>query len=692
MRSLIWKEVRENLKWAGVPALLILLPLLLLGAPDEPVPSLTGMLLLYLIAALFGALLGFLQVFFEARGDQRALLLHRPLSRSRIFLGKVIAGVAIYLLAVGVPFACVEAWMARPGHMPAPYAWRTGLFWLADLLAGVVYYFAGMLTAQREARWYGSRGLGLAAALLCSFLVWSVQEFWLALAAVATFGALAGVAAWGSFLTGGAYAPQPRLARAALATTLLAGLLVVSFVGKLIVGQWLESPRSSMYVLDRHGRVLVVAWESSVGPTEPVTDLDGRPADLQGQRMDRNLIEEIEAPFARMDWPTFRSYRNKGRYYVKYSNDTRPIEEHWYYAPEQGRLLGYDAEFGQFLGSFGPDGFAPAGRAPGERFQGEVSYPTRLWDAWSPAYLAFPGRVYDVDFSRRTIRTLFTPPAGEAVVWAGRLRDRREKRVRAVVSTDRSIHVLTEAGEPVVSAPRPYDRRLYQLSSVSRLEGPERYVFWYAPSLGEPAEAARLPQYLVEYDAAGRELSRRTLPRLAPPEPSRAAALFGLATPPAELATLAGSLYHLRSEARSSNGMDTWVHLAVLEDWTGDFVPGIARGTGNKSGLLPLFAALSLLSGAACALACFLLARRYAFSGARRVGWALCGLLFGWTGLALLLVLQDWPARVSCPSCRRPRRVDRDRCDDCGAPHAAPAPDGTEVFEESAALIPAQSV
>ena len=38
--------------------------------------------------------------------------------------------------------------------------------WLADVLTGLVYYFAGMLTAQREARWYGSRCLGLAAALV----------------------------------------------------------------------------------------------------------------------------------------------------------------------------------------------------------------------------------------------------------------------------------------------------------------------------------------------------------------------------------------------------------------------------------------------------------------------------------------------------------------------------------------------
>ena len=37
--------------------------------------------------------------------------------------------------------------------MPAPYQWQTGLPWLADILSGLVYYFAGMLTAQRQTPW-----------------------------------------------------------------------------------------------------------------------------------------------------------------------------------------------------------------------------------------------------------------------------------------------------------------------------------------------------------------------------------------------------------------------------------------------------------------------------------------------------------------------------------------------------------
>ena len=54
----------------------------------------------------------------------------------------------------------------------------------------------------------------------------------------------------------------------------------------------------------------------------------------------------------------------------------------------------------------------------------------------------------------------------------------------------------------------------------------------------------------------------------------------------------------------------------------------------------------------------------------------------------LMLVALDWPARVSCPSCGKPRRVDRERCERCGTPHALPAADGTEVFEADASATP----
>jgi hypothetical protein len=684
MKSLIWKECHEILKWA-------LLPMLLVGAIKalHPVPpSLMDdefLQFLSLVAAVSGAVLGFLQVFFESRDDRRALLLHRPVSYSQIFLGKTIAGVGLYLLALGIPFACAVGWSATPGHIAAPFRWPMALPWLADILTGVVYYFAGMLTAQREAHWYGSRGFGLAAASLCSFLVWTLPEFWHALLAIVVMGALVAAAAWGSFLTGGSYAPQPRLAKTALAVTFLAGLLILSVTVKLVIGAWFDADNKDRYTLDRGGRVLAVHSERGKSPS--VTDLEGQePPELKGKRLDYHAIREIEAPVSGNAWPKFNSYRNPGRFSVPYQNDSSSGGERWFYVPDQGRLLGYDLPSKRLIGSFGPDGFISPDQQPRERFQGELYYPTMPFATGSPAYLSFPGGAYTVDFARRTLQTLFTPAQGQTVLWAIRWKDEKHQSALAFVGTDRSVHIVNETGTPIFSAPRAYDLENHGTLRVGRLENPHRFVVWYEPSWHLRTEAVKtMSSYLVEYDAAGREMARRTLPHRPLIKASYTHALLGLITPMAEAAALVSATESLGYPAGLTRGEEVRLLPFFLEELTQYFIPGAGLDRTAEDGSFFVFEALILLSGVVCALTCFLLARCYVFSRARCIGWSLCGLLFGPAGVLLMLALQEWPARIACPGCRKPRVVTRAACEHCGAAHAPPAADGTEIFEPTAA-------
>ena len=684
MKALILKELRENLKWVPLPGLAILL-VFLIDKPDEPMLDVTAAFFFCLIGVAFAAALGFLQIFFEGHGDKRSLLLHRPLSPSRIFLGKTIAGVGLYLLALGIPFVCVESWMARPGYMPAPYHWRTSLPWLADILSGLVYYFAGMLTAQRDVRWYGSRGLAVAAAFMCSYLVWTLPEFWQALVAIGIMGLGVSLAAYGSFRSGGAYIPQSRLPKAALAMTFLAGLLIVSVLGKQLIGEWFDSGVEWAYHPDRQGRVLMVLSKQG-GEIGHWLDLTGRePADLKG----KEIGSKIKVPYTINETPLNWSYRNSGRFYVQCTNDSKPSQEIWYYDQTQSRLFGYDTILHQGLGSFGPDGFVPSGQQSGERFLGELLFRSDRWNAMPAQFLAFPGGVYDVNFTWRTIRTLFTPAAGETVTcarwWSDDL-DRKRKRV--VVSTDKSFHFLKGAGSPAVSLPRAYDFHKYRFVFLGLFEKPERYFVWYQSWIAwtsylEPEEFRNLPGPLHEYDAAGRELASQIVPPPAYPEAPAAQALFGLVTPMTEAATLVGATRYLRSEARSNGCTHKPVLLGFLEN-SQYYIPGTAPDKSTPGGLVSGYLALILLSAAASALGCFLLASRYAFSNTRRLGWALVGFLFGWVGLVLMLVLQEWPARIACPKCGKLRVVTHDNCEHCGAAHAVPALDGTEIFDPGA--------
>ncbi len=659
MKALILKEWRENLKWVPLPGLVILL-VFLIDKPDQPMPAATDAYYLCLTAVVFGAALGFLQIFFEAHGDKRSLLLHRPISRSRIFLAKALAGVGLYALALGIPFVFLETWLATPGRVPAPYHWRTSLPWLADILSGLVFYFAGMLTAQRAARWYGSRVLPLVAAFSCSCLVWALPEFWQALLGIGIAGLLVGVAAWGSFLTGGAYAPQPLFTRAALAMTFLAGLLVVSVMGKQMIGEWFEPGMLYQVDVDYQGRVLFSTHKMAGGEIA-VTNLNGQAKnDLigGGWRAEGTILET----------PVHWGYRHNSRFYVECGNGSKPGNERWYYDQTQGRLFGYDKYYRQLLGSIGPDGFTPAGQQSAERFRGKLRYRTNRGQAMESEYLAFPGGVYAVDFARRTIRTLFTPAAGETVTFAVRWRE------RVVVCTDRSFHVLTKESAPLVSVPRVFDFEKYGNVIIGRLENPGRYYVWYELSywVREPEEYKSEPSHLLEYDAAGRELARRTVPPFPFPAASYAEALFGLVTPMTEAATLVGVSQNLRSKERSKGSTQKSSLLDYL-DGIQSFIPGTSptvvqsAAKATPTGLIAGYIALILLSAAASALVCFLLARLSAFSRARSIGWALVGFLFGWVGLVLLLVVQEWPARIACPKCRELRVVTRDTCEHCGA-------------------------
>jgi hypothetical protein len=707
MKSLIWKECHENLKWAVLPAILIFAPMGLSGAPG----LLDTQFLYYvtLVSAVFGAALGFLQVFPESGGDKRALLLHRPLSRSRIFLAKALAGAGIYLVAVGLPIACFVGLAATPDHVAEPFGWPMVLPMLADMLAGLVYYFAGMLTAQREARWFGSRCLGLAAGVFCSITVWVAPEFWQALLVIFIMMALAGTAAWGSFLAGGVNASQPRLAKAALGTAFLTGLLALGFVGKVFLGAWLNPMSHHWYELDRQGNVLLLHYVKDKSPSATYVQGD-RSQQLKGERLERVELDEIRARRVEGPLPKTISYRNKNRFLVQYSNRTRPGNEVWWYVPDKGRTFGYDKQTNRLVGSFGPDGFARPEQQSPARFQGELAYLSAYYYAQAGPYLAFSGGVYDVDFRALSVRPVFVPKAGEKVVWSTRWEaeaapgaEQPKPPAVLVLYTDRSVHIVNEADFRVlVSAPLAQDSKTYRIWACGRLENPQRYWLWYEPAWYLPLDTLEnMPARLLFYDARdGKILSqqdvppqpggtRKVTPNLPIVDPTGQIAWFGLVTPPAEAAFLLGTMRQLESGVRSDNGADVPLLLRFLYPTTQYFVPGGRWDLGAHASLVLGFAALMLASSVVCALVCFLIPGRYAFSLTRRAGWSLCGFLFGPTGLLLMLALQEWPARIPCPKCRRLRVVTRDTCEHCGAPHFPPEADGTEIMEPTRTAVQA---
>jgi len=142
-----------------------------------------------------------------------------------------------------------------------------------------------------------------------------------------------------------------------------------------------------------------------------------------------------------------------------------------------------------------------------------------------------------------------------------------------------------------------------------------------------------------------------------------------------------GTIEHLLSNVRQTLGNEVELMFHVLVVTTQHFIPGLRWYAPSHPEVVYSYLALMLLSAVVCALVCFVLARRHAFSRVSSASWAALGLLFGWAGLALMLALEEWPARIACPKCHKLRVVTRETCEHCGAVHAVPEPDGTEIFE-----------
>jgi len=315
---MILKELKWNLKWALIGG--AIWTLCLAGyamnwyfdptSVYENLLSQEAQKVTFLGFPVFGLLLGFLQIIFEPRRDSWAFLVHRPLSRSRIFWSKVIAGLLLYFAAFLIPALVFLAWLLRPSELPIPFEWRVILPALSDLLAGTIFYFTGLLVGLRQARWYGSRLWPILVAFLASLLLlilgtWPkdpltrilVPRLWFAIwLLIFAISISLPLAAYGAFRTGGAFPRQPKISKWALALILtIAGaasfalcwlFLTVSVIGIMnMLQRRLESPRIfhdmvlrypaktrfSMLAVTKDGRVVTVASEQT-NPTRQRLD------------------------------------------------------------------------------------------------------------------------------------------------------------------------------------------------------------------------------------------------------------------------------------------------------------------------------------------------------------------------------------------------------------------------------------
>ena len=689
---MVWKEWRENARWAVLALIALALALGYqlyaagLNTSSDPASALwNGVAPVFLFGCpLLGAALGFAQTMPELRRDQWAYLVHRPVPRTTLFWGKAVTGLGLALGATALPLGLLGLWAALPGDVAAPFDTHLLLPGVAALLTIVPFYFAGMLLALRPARWYGSRALPLAAAVLASVLTRALPEFWMAALAALVFGAVLCLAAWGCFATKGEYAGLPRSGRAGLGASLYvgAGLAIVTLIGLTVAvlssltSQPYREPPGPYYTIDTQGRVLRAM--TSASGQKSATDLSGHPVPLAQTSSGPDLtglqiVSLSNGYYLYGGRRTNDEYTKPTRYVLSLTNGYQGIVNSsgevslWYYLPAERRGVGYRQKTRRVFGYVGPTGFSPASQPDTSRF--EVPYPApSYWYEDTTHLYRYPNTVYWLDISAvpvPIIHTLYAASSPGEIAGAGQIPsvlDPRGKRSPnaslAAVAAAGQFFVYTPDGQRLFALPREYDPAQYDGISLSVTPDGQKYFFWYSPSQkAQKAADGRLPQYITETAATGAVTRRYTLPplpaRFTAPSDVRAG-LFGVLSPP--MVTVA-----------------FW-RLATRSSWDEPGAPATFY----------LFLACSLASGVLGGVLMALISRRCGDMRRAQLFWAILGLPLGLFGVLMLLGLRPWPGRVPCPNCGRPRDVDRDECPHCGAAFPRPAKDGTEIFDGEA--------
>ena len=675
MKALIQKELRENLKLAVLG--LVVFTVLVVGhyryyagmMEDtalgfrsagtfqlQPVASPFFLAMAGLLCALFGAVLGWMQIYNEKHRDLWAFLVHRPVTRTEIFYSKIIAGLVVYLVAAGLPLAGFAVWTVVPGNVAAPFEWRMLLPLATCFFGGVFYYFAGMLTGLRQARWYASRGLGLALAVLVSVAManWPSDRLryiiFTGIFVLASLFILV-VAVWGGFQNNGHYQNQPALGKSGLTAVLTLGAGIVAFVVVAVLMISIPSrvissgPRRSFYAMTKDG---TICKESNGGgqPSE-YADLNGEPV-----KDPKTGNKATQDEFSRLVANNF-SINAKFGEQRSISWDPQNLftfwqetpHTLWFYWNRYGCFVGYDTRTRRCIGSVGPDGFSTDLTGGGDHLRSPMN-DYYYWYSGPRHIIRTATAVYQADLQNRALKPLFTATNGDTIGSVKEVSLKGDWKYTIVV-TRQFVHLLMPDGKVIWKAPYAPDSD-YKNGSVYFLETADQFALWLSPTYPANEKAGwKLPTHVTWFARDQGVLKSTDLPALPAPEHKY-------------------SFNEISASALAPPGL--WVLLLVKQNWPPK-VPWELL-------LISLTAAMVIWVPAGWGLG-----RRYHFTAAAQLGWAAFHLVCGLPGFLAFLSVQEWPARESCPNCKKLRVVNREKCEHCGAGFAPPERNGTEVFE-----------
>jgi hypothetical protein len=678
MSTLIWKELRENLQWA-------LLAMLVLGgaelyalyhSPDTFYDD--GMTLTrasFLTATTFGpAIIGFclglLQILPELQRDRWAALLHRPMPRGQILLGKMAAGFLLYTVAVLPPFLLCVWLAATPGHFPSPFVPALALPGIADSAAGLVYYFAALVVALQRGGLAALRGIPLLAAIHVSHFVSDAWEFSGALSAVVLMAAVMCVAAWGAIHSMDLFGNRPWPGKVAFLCVAFFGICGAGDLATFVInsGRRYDYDRSG-YEMSDADRPLKVSYQK--GTVLSVQELDGstpaeadfKPERIREHTRQLNLCSYYIGDSHQWHASWFdENYRSAQRSIRAARAYSFPQPEQWFYLAKERSFIGMSLRTKTPIGRLDRQGFQPASAKPIPLSEDVTFFTPRDYD-----YQFGAGGIKHINFGRRQITNLALPlPGPVSGVSSIYVRENSNSLIAAALS--RGLAIYKQPGYELVTT-LPYHQDVTRWGSVRIGSGAAQDKFYlrYDPSVWISKEENKgMPTFMEVVDAHGELLHSYTLPPIPVlPKPRRwvdsvrqslqtPAFFFGGLLYQKVIAPL--GIFHVRETAS-----DPW---------------------GDNSPLPAMEAAIYItLLSLLCAGITLYSARRAQMSWNRAWAWAAFTLAFNLAGLLVFRLVADRPQLVPCTTCSRSRPVENEHCPHCARGWPPPSPTGTEIVD-----------
>ncbi len=682
MKTIFQKDLRENFKLALIGAAIFILLLMqayqssintlinlldhngsVMAANLQPLLSQTLLMEAAFFCAIFGAALGWLQTRNEAHRDLWAYLVHRPVSRADIFRGKAFAGLCLYAFGAGLPLLGLTLVVATPGHIAAPFEWPMTQPLLAVFLTGPVFYFAGMLTGLRQARWFGSKCFGFGGAVAASLAIFAANDMVVSLLITLVAAGILALAARGAYQSGGFYQGQPAAGKFALTIATLAGCGAVMFVAvglTITLGFQPFTPRQdytySYHQMTRGGKIYKVTQTG--GDTQTIVDLDGKPLldPKTGKMMEKQEFQKLSV-WGDSVTSRFNDGGQFSAHYILYpfKNFYRlwnVVDRKLWYVDCHGRLLGYDGVTRQFIGSIEPRGadgataetFLPPSSQNGDYFY-SYSYYREL------QMLASAQTVYRIDLKKLTANPVFSCTNSDEI-GAYQESFRSELTSKILISTRKSVRLLERDGQTILEADYVPAFTKYPNVQLMVLRG------------SMPTHLNRTNEFALCFTPDYRQNEKTG---------------WKMTTHYAWFTADKGITRTLDLPVLHTDGGPTPLYDRVASSLVPFGLVAMSEKLDAKH-LLGLESGLSLMWTLAAGIIGLLVVRRYHFSTRATAGWTIFVLLLGIPGLLTLLCVQEWPARETCPGCKKLRAVDRECCEHCAAEFSAPETNGTEIF------------